>query len=290
MSEDNSNFEKLKEFAENENLTFNDSTLSIFKSIVNFQNDTINRVKTVRSQETIKDLFQQIIKERNFNFIVKDVSTIPHMNDLLILSSEFVITVEVKDKQNLTNSDYTKFKDDTKNINEKYPDLNVFGVLISINDNVEQTLSSGMFYFIRGKGISKQIIDMLISSIIQKNGDLNSKCPELKGIELQKIELENMINQNNNIIKNLKNNITKLEEQNFKLYEELKKISGPINQIVNREQLLRINELIKYVDGNKNFTVKRCKEILNNDPDFKKLRTKNDIIAFISEKKKEIDC
>ena len=247
--------------------------------------DNIPIKKPSAYSSTELGLIGEKIVEQNFKnlgYNVINSSERHHTGDLNVIFDDFIILVEIKNKQTITKEDVDKFKYDIGYL-ETLDGKKVYGLFVSLKTFIIAGIDLPKIgitktYVSVNEIMSDSFIKSYISTLELIHG--LKKTPDIQCLETilktnqNLIESETLkIKSQNEILNLCQKTKSELEEQNTMLKNILK---GIIPEI--KAENMAIVKLKKYVDGKK-WSLKEAKQIIGTYATFKK---KSDVIDFLA--------
>lgn len=227
-----------------------------------------------------EEIVEQNFKKLGYNVI--NSSKRHHTGDLNVVFDDFIILVEIKNKQKITKEDVDKFKYDI-NYLETLDSKKVYGLFISLKTFIIAGINLPKIgitetYVSVNEIMSNSFIKSYISILELIHG--LKKTPDVQGLETilkinqTLIESETLkIKSQIEILNLCQKTKSELEEQNMMLKNILKNIIPEI-----KAENTTVVKLKKYVD-NKKWSLKEAKQIIGTYATFKK---KSDVIDFLA--------
>jgi len=216
----------------------------------------------------------------------ENTTKIPHVGDIRITFDNFIVMFEIKNKKVITQEDINKFKYDINNL-KNISNKTICGCFISLVSNSILNISNLQFNiyetYIPHDSLNISTIQIYIESIKSIMSFDNNKLIEIKN-KLNN-EIINYDNELNICKKHIKYSLELNKDMiNLKLSLEnkldiLKSILSGINPEFNKELEVK-QELINYINDNKNWTLKECKNIINNHGLIRNMKNKTDILIY----------
>ena len=255
-------------------------------------NNTSNQLNTVELPKPIKTKVKSAVKlgqmgEKyiqeyltKLGYIYTNTTKTAHVGDGHIEFEQFIVLFEIKNKNQLTQNDYTKFRSDILYLQNEKSKF-VYGIFISLQHKIQIQFNFKEVYITWNE---LNLLDWYIQVLIKLNYDNTVILKRLENeMNNYNRELELCTKQLTNI-KQMKLDIQELTslltQKSNVLYNIINEIDDDFNGITTTK-----TELTKYIKSNSKWTLKQCNVILGiykNYPGIRdKLKSKPKLLKWL---------